>query len=98
MASEAKRAVCEMCHARCRVIVHSENGRLAGLDEDRSYPLVDRIFPATRGCARLLGAKEWMYHPDRVNFPLKRAGERGENKWQRISWEEAFDICVNNLF
>ena len=38
-----------------------------------------------------------MYHPDRVNFPLKRAGERGEGKWRRISWEQAFEEIAQQL-
>jgi anaerobic selenocysteine-containing dehydrogenase len=70
---------------------------LVKIEEDRSYPLVDRIFPATRGCARLLGAREWIYHPDRVNFPLKRAGERGSGKWATISWDEALDQIAARL-
>jgi anaerobic selenocysteine-containing dehydrogenase len=32
-----------------------------------------------------------MYHPDRIKHPLKRVGKRGEGKWERISWDEAFD-------
>jgi len=38
-----------------------------------------------------------MYHPDRVNFPLKRAGKKGEGKWQIISWEQAFDEIAEKL-
>jgi anaerobic selenocysteine-containing dehydrogenase len=38
-----------------------------------------------------------VYHPDRVKYPLKRAGKKGEGKWQRISWDEAFDTIVNKL-
>ena len=40
---------------------------------------------------------QYIYHPDRLRYPLKRAGERGEGKWQRVSWEEAFDICESRL-
>lgn len=38
-----------------------------------------------------------MYHPDRVVYSLKRAGSKGEGKWQRISWDEALDRYLQNL-
>ncbi len=94
---ETKRAVCEMCHSRCRVAVVSENGRLVRIRADRTDPRVDTISPPTNACIRLKGAMEWMGHPGRVNFPLKRAGEKGEGKWQRISWEQAFDEIAGKL-
>ena len=89
MEEEVKRAFCEMCHSRCRVVVHSKDGRLAKIEEDRSYPLVDAVFPPTRACLRLKGVKEEFYHPDRLKFPLKRMGEKGEGKWEQISWAKA---------
>jgi len=97
MAKEVKKAICEFCHARCRVLVYSESGQMVKIEEDRSDPRVDSIFPPTRACLRLRGAREWFYHPDRVNFPLKRVGERGEGKWERISWEQAFDEITAKL-
>ena len=33
----------------------------------------------------------------RLKWPVKRVGERGENKWERISWDEAYDIIVENV-
>ncbi len=36
-------------------------------------------------------------HPDRLRYPLKRAGQRGEGKWQRISWQEALDECAAKM-
>ena len=40
---------------------------------------------------------QYVYHPDRLKRPLKRVGERGDGKWQEISWEEAFDLIENRL-
>jgi thiosulfate reductase/polysulfide reductase chain A len=97
MAEQVKRAICRWCHSQCRVAVHSENGRLVKIEEDQTDPRVDNILPRTRGCPRLAGAKEYVYHPDRVRFPLKRVGERGENKWQRVTWKQALDEIADKL-
>ncbi len=97
MAIEVKKAHCEMCQPRCRILVHVEHGRMVKTEVDRSYPLWDTIMPPTSACPRQLAAKEIMYHPDRVNFPLKRVGEKGEGKWETISWEQAFDEIAEKL-
>jgi len=49
------------------------------------------------GCPRRAGAHEYIYHPERVRFPLKRVGGRGENKWERITWEQALDEIAEKL-
>ena len=40
---------------------------------------------------------QYVYHPDRLTRPLKRAGERGEGKWQEIIWEEAYALIEERL-
>ena len=95
--AETKKVVCQFYHARCRLIMHTENGRLVRLEEDPNFPRAGMVFPPVDACLRLRGAKEWMYHPDRVNYPLKRVGERGEGRWQRISWDQAFDEIGEKL-
>ncbi|MEG0759345.1 MAG: molybdopterin-dependent oxidoreductase, partial [Raoultibacter sp.] len=42
-----------------------------------------------RPCLRGLSQVQRLYSNDRIQYPMKRVGERGENKWERISWEEA---------
>ncbi len=94
---QVKRSVCLWCHSRCRVAVHTNDGKLVKIEEDRTDPRVDQIIPATRGCARLNGAQEYVYHPNRLKFPLKRKGARGENKWERIPWEQALEEIAQKL-
>lgn len=97
MAEDVRRAVCEMCHARCRVRVYSENNHLCTIEEDPTDPRVDSILPRTKSCLRLRAADEWLYHPDHLNYPLKRAGDRGEGRWQKISWDQALDEIAQRL-
>ncbi|MDZ4246475.1 MAG: molybdopterin-dependent oxidoreductase, partial [Dehalococcoidia bacterium] len=95
MSEEVKKAVCVWCKGECGVLVHVKDGRLIKAVEDPDWPR--KVYPRTRACPRLKAAKEWFYHPERVNFPLKRAAERGENKWQRMSWTEAFDEIAERI-
>jgi anaerobic selenocysteine-containing dehydrogenase len=55
--------------------------------------------PLSRGyiCVKGKAAPELLYHPDRLKYPLRRAGARGENRWQRISWDEALDTVSEKL-
>jgi len=48
-------------------------------------------------CSKGLAFQQLVYHPDRVKYPLKRAGKKGEGKWQRISWDEALDTIAGRL-
>jgi molybdopterin-containing oxidoreductase family molybdopterin binding subunit len=90
------RTVCDPnCHAnpRCGITAHVEDGRIARI-EAGSFPLPDYD---RRICAMGLSRLEQQYHLDRLRFPLKRTGARGEGKWQRISWDEAFDFLAERL-
>lgn len=96
MAEEIKRAVCEFCHNKCKVLAHVENKNLVKFEEDPADPRGSPL-PRVENCPRIRGAQEWMYHPDRLNFPLKKAGERGGGKWQQISWEQCLDEIAERL-
>lgn len=96
MARETKRAICHFCYGRCRVLIHTENGRFVGSDEDTTYPLGPHD-PPTQACLKRVYYKEFIDHPQRLSFPLKRVGEKGEGKWRRISWDQAFDEIANKL-
>ncbi len=80
------------CHGGCGVKVHIKDGKVIKVEGDEEHPYLQG-----RLCPRALALTQYIYHPDRLRYPLKRVGERGEDRWQRISWEEAFDICVNKM-
>ena len=77
------------CGGRCLLIAHVENGRITRLDtDDRPDSLAA---PQLRACVRGRAYLRRQYHPDRLLHPLKRVGQRGEGKFERISWDEALD-------
>ncbi|MGQ9546490.1 MAG: molybdopterin-containing oxidoreductase family protein [Dehalococcoidia bacterium] len=87
-----KRAGCAFCGANCGVLVHLEDGKVSRIEGNKEHGL-------TLGhiCERVRYAPKWLYHSDQLMHPLKRAGERGEGQWQRISWEQAFDEIAAKL-
>jgi len=81
-----------MCHGGCGVLVHVKDDKVVKVVGDPDSPL-------NKGkiCPKGLASVEHLYHPDRLRFPLKRAGRRGAGRWQRISWDEALDTIVRNI-
>ncbi len=77
---------------RCGLLVHVTDGVITKVDP------ADFHDPRDRGvCARGLATAELVYHQDRLRYPLNRIGERGQDRWQRISWEEALDSIAAKL-
>ncbi len=83
-------SMCGVCPSGCGVNVHLVDGKI-----ERLTPLKNH--PAGIVCPRGLRAKEIVYSPDRILYPQKRIGQRGENRFERITWDEAYDIIVANL-
>jgi molybdopterin-containing oxidoreductase family molybdopterin binding subunit len=77
---------------RCGILAHVKDGVLVKV-EPAEFP--DPRFRHI--CARALCSTQLVYHPDRLKYPLKRTGKRGEGKWQRISWDEALDTVATRL-
>lgn len=90
--TEIKKPLCHFCHLHCGLRVHVEDGKAVKIEGDRESPLSKGFL-----CPKGLSALEHLYHPDRLKYPLKRAGEKGENKWQRITWDQALDEITAKL-
>lgn len=89
---ETRRTYCGLCHPRCGLRLEIENGKAVKVTGDPEHPI-------TRGriCARGKLMLEHLYHPDRLNYPLKRKAERGAGQWERISWDRALDEVAAKL-
>jgi len=94
--SSKVRTVCDPnCHAspRCGIDAQVVDGRIVKIEAGRfPLPEYDR-----RICAMGMARLEQQYHPQRLSYPVKRAGARGEGKWQRLSWDEAYSIIAERL-
>ncbi|MBC8317033.1 MAG: molybdopterin-dependent oxidoreductase [Desulfobulbaceae bacterium] len=84
--------VCAMCRARCLVKGVVKNDRLHHIEGNSVNP-----FNGKKVCARGLASVKLLYDPDRLKYPLKRAGRRGEGVWTRISWQEAIRITGQEI-
>ncbi|UCG65755.1 MAG: molybdopterin-dependent oxidoreductase [Deltaproteobacteria bacterium] len=94
---EVKKAICMWCHGHCSVAVEISNGRLVKITGNGDHPHGKALTSLVKACPRARAAAEWFYHPDRLSYPLKRVGERGEGKWESISWEQALDEIAEKL-
>ena len=83
------RTVCDRCHCECGVLVQVRDGKAIKVEGDPNHPINEGSM-----CAKGLAVLQEVYHPDRNTYPMKRTGQRGEGKWQRISWDEALDTVA----
>ena len=91
--SHSVRGFCALCTARCATIATVTDGRVVRLEADPDHPN-GGVF-----CLKGKAAPELVYHPDRLNYPLKRTRPKGDSDpgWQRTSWDDALDHIARRL-
>jgi anaerobic dimethyl sulfoxide reductase subunit A len=77
------------CGGSCVLNVHVKDGVITRIETDNSEE------PQLRACLRGRAYRQRVYAEDRILYPLKRVGERGEGKFERISWDEALDAVAS---
>ncbi len=92
----ARKSNCSLCGYLCGLVAHfDESGALLKVEPDPSrYPY---SVPVMRRCRRFSSNVEILDHKGRINYPLRRVGERGSGQWQRITWDEALDDIASRL-
>ncbi len=81
-----------MDHGGCRLLVGVKGNEIVQVKGDPEGYL-NKGYTCFKGRV----SPDRLTHPDRLRHPLKRAGERGEGKWQRVSWDQALDETAQNL-
>jgi anaerobic selenocysteine-containing dehydrogenase len=89
---EAIPTACAMCASRCAAIGYVENGYVLKVEGN---PDSQRTLGAM--CAKGQAGINQVYDPDRILRPMRRAGKRGEGKWEQISWDEALNDLAGRL-
>jgi anaerobic selenocysteine-containing dehydrogenase len=83
---------CISCPASCGILVRVSEGRAKKIEGNPQHP-VNR----GRLCARGQATLQELYHPDRIQQPLRRSGPRGSGNFSKISWSEALNLLTAKL-
>ncbi|ELY4600680.1 molybdopterin-dependent oxidoreductase [Cronobacter malonaticus] len=85
------------CGSRCPLRMHVVNGEIRYVETDNTggddYDGLHQV----RACLRGRSMRRRVYNPDRLKYPMKRVGKRGEGKFARISWDEALDTIAQGM-
>lgn len=86
--------ICFNCESACGLLayVDKETGRIKKFEGNP-------VHPGSRGrlCAKGPAVINQIDDPDRILYPLKRVGKRGEGKWQRVGWDEVLDTFARRV-
>ena len=80
------------CGGRCPLRLHVKGNRIIRVEGDEG-PEPEQL----RTCLRCRAYRQMVHHPERLMFPQKRVGAKGEGKFKRISWDEALDLLAGEL-
>ncbi|MBW2123913.1 MAG: molybdopterin-dependent oxidoreductase, partial [Deltaproteobacteria bacterium] len=86
------RSTCRICYNSCGVLIHLKGGKPVKVEGDPENPM-----SKGRLCPKGLASLEYLDHPGRLRYPLRRAGRREEGKWRRIGWDEALGLVAEGL-
>jgi len=85
------------CGSRCPLRMHVVDGEITYVETDNTGDDAYDELPQVRACLRGRSMRRRVYNADRLKYPMLRVGQRGEGKFKRISWDEAFTLLSDNL-
>ena len=84
------------CGQRCPLRAYTKKGTVIPIETDNTVKDGCRV-RQLRACLKGRDMRERLYSPDRLKYPMKRVGERGEGRFERISWDEALKTVADKL-
>ena len=81
-----------MDHGGCALLVGLKDNKMVSVKGDP-----DGFLNKGYVCIKGLASPDKLTHPDRLRYPLKRAGNKGGGKWKRITWPDAIREMADNL-
>ncbi len=80
------------CYDTCGIVTAVDEGKLIEVKANSKHPITQGYL-----CPKGQNLIEYVYHKDRVLYPLRRTGSKGEGKFKRISWDDALDEIASRL-
>lgn len=83
------------CGGRCHLKAHVRGGKVLRITNDDAPD--SELRPQLRGCLKGRSLATFFNNPQRLTYPMKRVGKRGEGRFERISWDEAVELVATRL-
>jgi anaerobic selenocysteine-containing dehydrogenase len=93
MAKEIHHVFGHICPIHCARLITVEDGKIVDIARDVESEYPSEWCNYTK-CKQI---KEVCGHPDRLKYPMRRVGEKGSGKWERISWDTALDTIAETI-
>ena len=84
--------LCNMCRNKCAGFARVEEGKVTKLDPNPWFPKSRNML-----CPKGNAGIQALYDSDRLKYPLIRIGERGDGRYKRVTWDEAYEYIKNAL-
>ena len=81
---------CGICSPQCKIDACVENGKIVSVEGSSIHGKPGKL------CSKGAASRQYVYNKERILYPMRRTGKKGEGKFERITWEEAYEMVSEN--
>lgn len=91
---EVKKSICSICNpnSHCGLDLYVKDGKIIKVEGMKEHQISHGTL-----CSKGAAIRQYVYSPDRIQTPMKRVGPKGTDSFERITWDEAYDIIAQKL-